>query len=69
MPFFGHVWALLVVVAFWVAVIWLIIWVIRRLGRPEDKSSSALAILNERFARGEIDQQEYEQRKAVLLRP
>ncbi|WP_428832509.1 MULTISPECIES: SHOCT domain-containing protein [Amycolatopsis] len=32
--------------------------------RPEDK---ALRILDERFARGEIDQEEYERRRAALL--
>ena len=68
MAFFGHVWALLLLVAFWVAVIALIIWVVRRLGPKGDMSASALSILNERFARGEIDQQEYEQRKAAILR-
>ncbi|TMF88531.1 MAG: SHOCT domain-containing protein [Chloroflexi bacterium] len=36
--------------------------------RPADSGDSALNILNERFARGEIDQQEYEQRKAALQR-
>jgi putative membrane protein len=68
MAFFGHVWALLVLVAFWVGVIALIIWVVRRLGPKSDTSASALSILNDRFARGEIDQQEYERRKAALLR-
>jgi len=68
MAFFGHVWVLLLVVAFWVAVIALIVWVVRRVGPKGDTSASALNILNERFARGEIDQQEYEQRKAALSR-
>ncbi|TMC29237.1 MAG: SHOCT domain-containing protein [Chloroflexi bacterium] len=49
-----------------VLAVWLVLWAIRvspRRIRPDN----ALAILNERFARGEIDQQEYEQRKAALL--
>jgi putative membrane protein len=32
-------------------------------------SHSALEILNERFARGEIDKDEYEERKATILSP
>jgi putative membrane protein len=32
-----------------------------------DPSGSALQILNERFARGEIQREEYEQRKAVIF--
>ena len=32
-----------------------------------DPSHSALQILNERFARGEIQKEEYEQRKAVIF--
>jgi len=43
-----------------------VVWAVLRLsrGRPPD---GALSILNERFARGETDQQEYDQRKAALL--
>ena len=50
-----------------VLAVWLVLWAIRispRRIRPDN----ALGILNERFARGELDQQEYEQRKAALLR-
>jgi putative membrane protein len=46
--------------------VWIVLWAIRiapRRVRPDN----ALQILNERFARGEIDQQEYETRKAALL--
>ena len=70
MPFFGHglalVFVFLVYGALIVVAVWLVLWAIRiapRRVRPDN----ALQILNERFARGEIDQQEYETRKAALL--
>ena len=69
MPFLGHWFALIGLVFYAVIIVlavWLVLWAIRvapRRIRPDN----ALGILNERFARGEIDQQEYEQRKAALL--
>ena len=70
MAFLGH-WYVLFAFVFYAVVIvgavWLVLWAIRvapRRIRPDN----ALSILNERFARGEIDQQEYETRKAALLR-
>lgn len=68
MPFVGH-WAVLLVVlfnlVFWGGVIALAFWAVTRLTQGK-QSDSALTILKERFARGEIDQQEFEQRKAAL---
>ena len=70
MPFFGHWYVLFALVLYAVVIVlavWLVLWAIRiapRRIRPDN----ALGILNERFARGEIDQQEYETRKAALLR-
>ena len=70
MAFLGH-WYFLLALVFYavliVGAVWLVLWAIRvapRRIRPDN----ALSILNERFARGEIDQQEYETRKAALLR-
>jgi putative membrane protein len=67
MPFVGHWYVLLVMVLFWGGLIALVVWAIRRFSRPADTTDSALRILNERFARGEIDQQQYEKLKAALL--
>ncbi len=71
MPFFGHWYALVVVLAFYgiliVLAVWLVLWAIRVSPRGIGPNK-ALSILNERFARGEIDEQEYETRKAALLR-
>ena len=70
MPFIGHWYVLLNFVFLAVPIVlavWLVLWAIRvapRRIRPDN----ALSILNERFARGEIDQQEYETRKAALRR-
>jgi putative membrane protein len=69
-PFIGHWYVLLNFVFLAVPIVlavWLVLWEIRvapRRIRPDN----ALSILNERFARGEIDQQEYETRKAALLK-
>ena len=67
----SHWWVLFAILfnlVFWGGLIALVIWAVNRFtgGGPSDR---ALAILNERFARGEIDQQEYEKRKAVLKSP
>jgi len=71
-PFLGHWYVLIFVLLFYAVVlvlaVWLVLWAIRiapRRIRPDN----ALSILNERFARGEIDQQEYETRKKALLGP
>lgn len=63
---------MLVMLVFWVlilgGIIALVVWAIRgfgpRLGRREDE---ALAILDQRFARGEINQEECEMRQHELL--
>jgi len=55
-------------VLFWVLVAALVIYVVARsAGRSKTKSSSAaLDVLQERFARGEIDEAEYRDRRKVL---
>lgn len=65
---------LLGMVLFWVAVIAVIAFIVRGFGRgaptsfvsrgaPDDR---ALTMLRERFARGEIDRAEYEERRGTL---
>jgi len=57
---------------FWLVVILGIVALLRWLSSssgqdlPPPKQKSALEILDERFARGEIDQQEYEHKREVL---
>ena len=70
MPFFGHWYVLLGFLVYAVVIVlavWLVLWAIR-IAPQGIRPDNALGILNERFARGEIDQQEYEARRATLLR-
>ena len=71
----GGLWWLWMVVPllFWVVVIGLVVWAVVNFfptGRGEDRSgaprNSAEEILRERFARGEIDAEEYERAQEVL---
>lgn len=50
----------------------MIVWLLRAIGlagEPRARESSPLDILKERFARGEIDRTQYEERKALLSKP
>jgi putative membrane protein len=71
-PNFGHGIFLIVALVFYavltVLAVWLVLWAIRIAPRGI-RPDNALTILNERFARGEIDQQEYDARKAALKKP
>lgn len=61
----GFLWMAL----FWVGVILLVVWAVRR---PDETSRrpqrSALQILEERFARGELDADEFTARRQQLVR-
>lgn len=63
---------LLFMFLFWALVIGLIVWLIVTLARRSDGGTSAparsraLEILEERYAKGEIDSEEFRQRKADL---
>jgi len=61
----------LLMIVFWTAVITLVVLLVRWLvGTPREQHSSkpsAIEILEERFARGEIDREEFEERRRVLL--
>ena len=62
---FGGVWLFV----FWGALIALIVWVISRLTRRNDTTlkHTPLAITKERYAKGEINKEEFEQIKRDLL--
>jgi putative membrane protein len=57
-------------VVFWVGVIALVVWAVRQSAATTTvpTPSRALDILEERFARGEIDLEEFESRRAALVR-
>lgn len=58
-------------VIWWVVIIWLVVAAIRWFSARTDSGSmshgkSALEILKERYAKGEIDKKEYEERRKAL---
>lgn len=57
-------------VLFWAAIIIFIVWVVKEIGgRNHEKpnSNSALEILKERYAKGEINKEEFEQKKKDII--
>jgi putative membrane protein len=68
-PWFGMFLGPLMMIVFLVVAAMILAWVARALGaggRSSARGESALDILRERFARGEIDRNEYEERKRLL---
>lgn len=51
---------------FWGGIIALVVWAIRGTGRPFEPRNDAESILEERFARGEIDEAELDSRRSAL---
>ena len=71
MMWFGGGWMALWMLLFWAGVILVVVWGVRAVsgesrGPGRSDQSSALQILEERFARGEIDRDEFEERRSVL---
>lgn len=52
----------------WIAVILFVVWVVREIksGNSRSTSSNALDILKERYAKGEINKEEFESKKKDL---
>jgi putative membrane protein len=66
MGFFG--WTMMVL--FLAAVVVVIIWALRSLmSGPSPTTPTPLELLDRRFAAGEIDREDYEERKRLLSRP
>jgi len=59
----------IMMIVFWAAIIIFIVWAVREIsGRNNEKpnSNSALDILKERYAKGEINKEEFEEKKKIL---
>ncbi|NJE61178.1 SHOCT domain-containing protein [Thermococcus sp. 21S7] len=63
---FGAVFMLLFWVLIIVGIVWFIKWLVEQSSNGTSKKS-ALEILDETYARGEIDDEEYERRRRTLL--
>lgn len=58
----------LFMVLFWIAVIWLIVWLMKQYAQPKKgfRRESAMDVLKKRFAKGEITKKQYESMKKEL---
>jgi putative membrane protein len=62
----GFFLMLVFMVLFWGAVIALVVWAIRQFRPARPEGDPAMRILEERFARGEIDAEEFTRRRDAL---
>lgn len=56
----------IMMVLFWVAVIYFIVWLVRNSKMNNADSNKALDTLKERYAKGEIDKKEFDEKKKDL---
>ena len=63
MGFFG--WAMMIL--FWGTIIALLIWAVRSATTTGSSTPDALSILERRYAGGEIEREEFEERKRILV--
>jgi putative membrane protein len=65
-PWYGMIFGPIMMIGFVVLAVLTIAWLLRVFGLGWQQGRSALDILKERFARGEIDRTEYEDRKRLV---
>lgn len=63
----GWIGGWLMMLLFWGAIIWLIVWAVRNVAGGAKRDNSALDILKERYARGEITKHEFEEKKKDIV--
>ena len=71
-PWYGMFFGPIAMIAFIALAVLVVAWAVRALGagwRSDGSERTPLDVLKDRFARGEIDQAEYEKRRQVLSRP
>lgn len=57
----------IMMITFWILLIVLVVWIVREVsGRNSNPESKALDILKERYAKGEINKEEFEVKKKDL---
>lgn len=72
MPYYNHMYGTGVFGGFWMLIFWVafiifIVWIVREAsGKKAHGKSKALDILKERYAKGEIDKKEFEEKKKDL---
>ncbi len=67
----GAWWGWIIMALFWAIIIAVVVMIVRRLGHGhrrwhEGHGDSAIEILKERYAKGEIDKKEFEEKKKDL---
>ena len=71
-PWYGMIFGPIAMIVFIALTVLVIVWLWRTAGpgwRSSVQGNSALDILKDRLARGEIDRAEYEERRQLLTRP
>jgi putative membrane protein len=64
----GMGWGWIIGLIVLVLIVWLVVWSVNQnKGVNQSSEKSPLDILKERYAKGEIDKEEYEQRKKDLM--
>ncbi len=59
----------IIMIVFWVLFIAFIVWLLREIvGKNNHSDSKALSILEERYAKGEINKREFEEKKKDLIK-
>jgi putative membrane protein len=66
-PWYGMIFGPIMMIGFVALAVLAIVWLLRIFGLAWQQGHSALDILKERFARGEIDRTEYEDRKRLVI--